>query len=104
MIVKGMTFCPDCGGKLKHYDRVKRTVKTRYGRKKKIYVQRYKCTKCGKIHREMPYEIWPYVQYETEIVVGVIDGLINEDTIGFEDRPCEMTFKRWRTRFLHSSL
>ena len=38
----------------------------------------------------------PYKQYDSEIIDGVIEGLIDSDTLGFEDYPCEMTMKRWR--------
>ena len=59
---------------------------------------------CGCIHRNLPDYIYPYKQYEAEIIDGVIEGFITCDTIGFEDYPCEMTMLRWKTQKLHSSL
>ena len=32
----------------------------------------------------------------TNIIIGVIEGLITCETFGFEDYPCEMTMIRWR--------
>lgn len=87
--------CPDCGGVAKRYDRVNRTVRTKNGETKSIKVERYKCVKCGKIHRELPSYILPYKHYESEVVQGVLEGLITSETLGYEDYPCEMTMSRW---------
>ena len=54
-----------------------------------------KCQVCGGLHRELPGDIFPYKQYEAEIIRGVIEGLITCETIGYEDYPCEMTMIRW---------
>mgnify|MGYP006982906734 CR=1 FL=1 len=35
-------------------------------------------------------------QYESEIIAGVIEGLITCETFGYEDYPCEMTMIRWK--------
>lgn len=40
--------------------------------------------------------MYPYKQYEAEIIDGVREGLIDSSTLGFEDYPSEMTMKRWR--------
>lgn len=52
------------------------------------------------IHRFLPECVHPYKQYDAEIIDGVIEGLIDSDTLGFEDYPCEMTMKRWRSHNL----
>ena len=98
MIFSGETSCPNCGGDLKRYDNVSRLVRTKGGLGKYIKVRRWKCVECNSIHREISNDIHPYKQYESEIINGVLDGLITCDTIGFEDRPCEMTMKRWLAR------
>lgn len=95
MISNNESICPKCGGQLKYYDSVKRLVRTKYGRKKKVVVPRFRCTQCHSIHRELPDFIFPYKQYEADIIIGVIEGLITSETIGFEDYPCEMTMIRW---------
>lgn len=96
MISNNESICPKCGGQLKYYDSVKRLVRTKYGRKKKVIVPRFRCTQCHSIHRKLPDFIFPYKQYEADIIIGVIEGLITCETIGFEDYPCEMTMIRWR--------
>lgn len=98
MIFSGATSCPNCGGTLKLYDRVYRLVRTKGGMAEYAKVRRWKCLGCNSVHREIPNDIYPYKQYESEIIKGVLDGLITSNTIGFEDYPCEMTMKRWRTR------
>jgi hypothetical protein len=50
---------------------------------------------CGALHRELPEELLPYKQYEAEVIIGVLEGLITCETLGFEDYPCEMTMSRW---------
>lgn len=40
----------------------------------------------------------PYKQYEAEVIIGVLEGFITCETIGFEDYPCEMTMVRWQAQ------
>lgn len=100
MITNNESTCPKCDGCLKHYDKVRRIVRTKGRITNYIEVRRLKCVKCGAVHRELPEDILPYKQYEFEVILGVIEGLITSDTIGFEDYPCEMTMNRWRSRKL----
>ena len=100
MISVNESSCPICGGNLKYYDTVRRIVRTKARITKKAYIRRFVCQQCGRIHRELPNYIFPYKQYEAEVIVGVIEGLITSYTLGFEDYPCEMTMKRWRARYL----
>lgn len=98
MVAKDETQCPICGGSLKYYDKVTRIVRTKGRRSKWIKIRRLKCKKCDAVHREIPEFIFPYKQYETEVIQGVLEGFITPDTIGYEDYPCEMTMNRWMTR------
>ena len=91
MININESACPVCGGELKYYDQVKRIVRTKGRASKYIAIRRFLCVKCGKIHRELPDYIFPYKQYEAEIIRGVLEEYITSDTLGFEDYPCEMT-------------
>lgn len=105
MVYKNQLVCPKCGGELIFYDNVSRIVRTKYRKSKWVRIRRLRCSKCSKIHRELPKFIYPYKQYESEIIIGVIEGLITADTLGFEDYPCEMTMMRWRaSQNLHSVL
>ena len=97
MISDKELICPKCGGLLKYYDNVNRLVRLKYGKRKKVIIRRLRCCQCRAIHRELPEFIFPYKQYEADIIIGVLEGLITCETLGFEDYPCEMTMKRWRS-------
>lgn len=98
MVTHDESICPDCGGVLKYYDSVSRIVRTKRRNTNQIKIRRLRCAKCGHLHREIPDDIFPYKQYEAEIIKGVLEGFIKPDTIGYEDYPCEMTMIRWTTQ------
>ncbi len=95
MIFDELTVCPECGGELKHYDCVKRILRTKNRETTYVIVPRVRCKQCKKIHRILSENIIPYKQYEAELITGVKEGLISSDTLGYENYPCEMTMKRW---------
>lgn len=95
MVSADRTICPKCGGQLKYFDSVKRVVRTKARRTEWIEIRRLRCVECGALHRELPEELYPYKQYEAEIIQGVLEGLITCETLGYEDYPCEMTMVRW---------
>lgn len=101
MVRSDMLICPDCGNQLKYFDSVQRIVRTKRGIMKQIKLRRLQCSRCGRIHREIPKNLYPYKQYESEVIKGVMEGFITSDTLGYEDYPCEMTMIRWRTQNLH---
>lgn len=96
MISNDESTCPHCDGNLKYYDSVKRIVRTKRRVTKKVIIRRMRCLNCGSMHRELPDFIFPYKQYESEIIVGVLEGIITSEKLGFEDYPCEMTMARWK--------
>lgn len=100
MIISNESTCPTCCGDLKYYDKVQRIVRTKGRASKWVELRRFKCVKCGAVHRELPDDILPYKQYEAEVIRGVLEGFITSDTLGFEEYPCDMTMIRWRTRYL----
>lgn len=102
MIAKNASVCPKCGGQLKFFDNVKRIVRTKARTTEWIDLRRFRCTACGSFHRELPETLFPYKQYEAEVIIGVVEGLITCETLGFEDYPCEMTMSRWRADFTNS--
>ena len=99
MIHIGEDQCPICGKKLRYYDRVYRSVRTKNGVKSQTIIRRLKCLGCNTIHRELPVFIFPYKQYDADIIRGVVEGLITYETIGYEDYPCETTMLRWIREF-----
>ena len=76
MITNDVSTCPKCGGDLKYYDRVTRIVRTKGRKTWKIPMRRLQCTRCGSVHRELPELIFPYKQYEAEVIIGVLEGFI----------------------------
>ncbi|MEG1523888.1 MAG: DUF6431 domain-containing protein [Clostridia bacterium] len=100
-IICDISVCPNCGGSLKYYDKVQRIIRTENRGSNRVVLRRLRCSKCGSIHRELPKSIFPYKQYEAEIILGVLSGSITAGTLGYEDYPCEMTMIRWRTQLAH---
>ena len=99
MVSKAESTCTRCGGCLKYYDSVQRIVRTKNRKSEFVRIRRLHCQVCGAFHRELPDFIFPYKQYESEIIRGVLEGLITCETLGFEDYPCEMTMLRWLIEF-----
>jgi len=95
MVSTNEASCPKCGGQLRYFDTVRRIVRTKARRTEWIEIRRLRCDACGALHRELPEELFPYKQYEAEVIIGVLEGLITCDTLGFEDYPSEMTMSRW---------
>ena len=95
MTISNVSTCPECGGTLKYYDKVRRIVRTKGGTTWYEKIKRFRCIECKRLHRMLPYTILPFKHYEAEIIEGVVNGIITSDTLGFEDYPCEMTMIRW---------
>lgn len=104
MIRENDTRCPNCHGILNYYDTVHRIIRSKSQKVRQIRIRRLKCSECGSIHREIPSTIFPYKQYEAEIIRGVLEGFITPETLGYEDYPCEMTMTRWKTQKVHMLL
>ena len=88
--------CPDCGDILHPYGSAKRLLRGKNGVSTMIIIKRYKCNTCNRIHNLLPYSVTPFIRYDNEVVMGVLEGYISSDTLGFENYPCEPTMLRWR--------
>ena len=95
MIKEGQTSCPKCSGGLKYYDTVRRVARTKKRVTRRLYIKRLRCKDCRSLHRELPNMIFPYKQYEAELILGVLDGYIGKDILGYENYPNEVTMIRW---------
>ncbi len=84
---------------LKYRDRKPRIRKQEGGEKEWISIRRLKCAGCKHLHNELPDILTPYKHYETEIISGVIDGVVSPDDEATEDYPCQMTMERWLVWF-----
>lgn len=98
MVIKNESICSQCGNSMKYYDSVLRIIRTKGRKTRQIKIQRFRCSYCGGIHRNLPDDVFPYKQYEAEIIRGVLEGFITPETIGYEDYPCEMTMIRWKSQ------
>lgn len=101
MVFDDISACPKCGGNLQYYDNVLRIVRTKGRNSKYVKIRRLRCADCRCVHREIPDFIFPYKQYETEIIKGVLEGFITPETFGYEDYPSEMTMARWISQKIH---
>ncbi len=81
MIQRNVVQCPKCGGLLKRYDHVKRIVRSKFKTSKHIKLRRLRCSQCLSVHREYPDYIIPYKQYDGDIIIWVLEGLITSATI-----------------------
>ena len=90
MIRTNCKCCPECKSSLKKYDKVKRIVRLGGSKRAKIKLQRLRCIKCGKTHRELPEYLLKHKHYHSEIIFGVINGSITSSIIEFEDYPTEI--------------
>lgn len=95
MVSVGCRICPKCGGGLKHYDKVKRYLRVGGGVRNTVFLHRYKCSKCGHVHREMPQNVLPYKQYSAVVIFGFLSGRLNMHMLRYEDYPCELTISIW---------
>lgn len=67
------------------------------GHERRMYqIRRLKCPKCGKLHWELPDFLAPFKQYSTEIIAGVLDGIVTSEDDESVDYPCEETMSRWQ--------
>ena len=63
--------------------------------KEYFLIRRLKCCKCGVLHTELPDCSVPYKHYDSEVIAGVIDGIVTPYDEDSQDYPCEETMKRW---------
>lgn len=99
MVNTGNYTCPNCNGKLSYYDKIKRIVRGKYGKKRFIEIRRLRCENCRRLHSELPNYILPYRHYRRDIIEGFVDGSLSQQDLYYEDYPCESTINEWvRTR------
>lgn len=63
------------------------------------FIERRVCKECGRSHRLLPNDLVPYKQYGAEVIEKVIDDdyeLSEEESLKYEDYPCDMTVQRWK--------
>lgn len=95
---KETCICPDCQSPLVHRDFRPRIMRIEGGEKRFIHIERMRCTNggCGRIHNALPDCLVPYKHYASEVIAGVLDGVVTPDDTEDEDYPCEATMLRWK--------
>ena len=76
---------------------MKRGKKEAGGHRLIRYIERRKCTECGRSFRLLPDDQVPFKHYSAETIEKVIaDDFTEEEKEIYEDYPCEATVARWR--------
>lgn len=79
-----------------HYDSIKRIWRKEGGATAWIVIRRLRCANCNRILRELPDVLTPYKHYETDVIEGVIEGIIQPTDEESEDFPTVETMERWK--------
>ena len=90
-----ISYCPVCGEPLSYRDSCVRIMRLEGGMKRRFLIRRLKCSNCGRLHRELPDCLVPYKHYASEVISGVLDGIVTPEDDDSADYPCEMTMRRW---------
>lgn len=78
------SICPLCShAELKAIGSRKRKALSSKGEKLAVVIRRLKCTKCNRIHHELPDILVPYKRYLSECIEAIIEG--EEDGICCEN-------------------
>lgn len=85
---------------MNYRDSRKRIRRKEGGGVEHLLVRRLRCSKCRKLHVELPDCLVPHKHYDAEVISGVIEGIVTPDDLDSEDRPCAMTMCRWIRWFL----
>lgn len=88
--------CPDCGEILSYKD-TRRRVYLDYGHEEDIlYIRRFRCDKCKRLHTELPENVVPWKHYKKDVIRDVLEGYTVEDDPIAENGPADITMKRWK--------
>lgn len=88
-------MCPICQATLSYRDSRPRIRKKEGGVKEQLIIRRFHCKNCHSYHSELPDCLVPYKHYETEVISGVLDGIVQPDDLDSEDYPSFTTMLRW---------
>lgn len=88
-------ICPSCQGVLAYRDSRIRIRKKEDGHKDLLMIRRFRCKTCHSYHNELPDCLTPYKHYETEVISGVLDGVVTREDADSEDYPSVQTMQRW---------
>lgn len=78
----GHSHCPCCGVALHVIGTRSRKLRQTDGSTISLIVRRFRCSKCGRIHHELPDMIVPYKRYSADCIAMVLTA---------SDHPCEIS-------------
>jgi uncharacterized protein YbaR (Trm112 family) len=90
--------CPLCRGELFYHDNKRRTVKNLLGEIRHFLLRRLRCSRCKKLHTELPSIIQPYRHYSSDAIQSVLDG----SEAGADCVADNSTIRRWKTEFIQA--
>ena len=88
-------LCPVCQGTLRYRDSRRRIRRKEGGGKEYLMIRRFRCEGCHSYHNELPDCLAPFKHYETEVISGVLDGVVSPNDLDSEDYPSVITMLRW---------
>ena len=88
-------MCPICQATLRYRDSRPRIRRKEGGLKDQLIIRRFYCKNCHSYHNELPDCLVPYKHYETEVISGVLDGVVQPEDLDSEDYPSCATMLRW---------
>ena len=91
---RDVSYCASCNSKLQYRDTCKRIWLKEGHERRTVAIHRVKCPTCNKYHRALPDFLTVNKHYETEVIAGVLDGVIDADNME-ENLPCESTIQSW---------
>lgn len=94
--------CDACNIKMKHRDYVRRIIKNGGYDICWVMVERLMCPICRRIRRNYPDYILPYKHYNKTVILDLISDDISILDLKYEDYPCELTVRRWKTQEIQS--
>ena len=80
-------MCPICQATLRYRDSRPRIRRKEGGLKDQLIIRRFYCKNCHSYHNELPDCLVPYKHYETEVISGVLDGVVQPEDLDSEDYP-----------------
>ena len=89
-----ISYCPLYGEPLSYRDSCERLIRLEGGMNRRFLIRRLKCSSCGKLHRELPDFLVPYKHYASEVISGVLGGIVTPDDDDSAHYLCEMTMHR----------
>ena len=88
-------MCPICQATLRYRDSRPRIRKKEGGLKDQLIIRRFYCKNCHSYPNYLPACLVPYRPYATEVISGVLDGVVQPDDLNSEDYPSFATMIRW---------